>query len=475
MNISNTKREAPQAAAFRCGYCGYSSELPIEALGKKAKCPECGEVTRVMTAIGAMSAPADEKAPRAALFVCDQCDYATELPIETVGKKAKCPECGELTRVRSAQPTIMTELETVKRAAPSKQEEDVDSLATSYLGRATRQERTRQRSIPLAPEARQHCPHCHQLMPAKPDAAKPAPPAQAKPAAAPTQPEPRHSPISGSRSASESPARPAADPVMRCPFCREVILLAARKCKHCGEYLDDSLRCLSEPKNNKDRREKNSSRSAPESTGFNGLQELWYRIGPVKLLIAVGVLAVLGYFVVQSLGRKNIAAPGTPGSPGAVVEAGSGGGDDKSSAAGKGTLDKLTHNLEKQLKDTSIRTSGGSTLTFETSDKGLMPWDCELSGAGKSLKGRVTVPFKLESSEPALASGRGRYILEFASKAGGAWELQSVTKETRVTIKGGVETQIPDEDRPTIKQQNTDFAVLHFKKTLAKLTAAADD
>lgn len=30
--------------------------------------------------------------------------------------------------------------------------------------------------------------------------------------------------------------------VIRCPYCAEVIAAAAKKCKHCGEYLDQSLR-----------------------------------------------------------------------------------------------------------------------------------------------------------------------------------------------------------------------------------------
>ena len=36
------------------------------------------------------------------------------------------------------------------------------------------------------------------------------------------------------------PARP--EPTKRCPFCAEVILAAARKCKHCGEFLDEAAR-----------------------------------------------------------------------------------------------------------------------------------------------------------------------------------------------------------------------------------------
>ena len=32
----------------------------------------------------------------------------------------------------------------------------------------------------------------------------------------------------------------APEPTKRCPMCGEEILAVAKKCKHCGEYLDDS-------------------------------------------------------------------------------------------------------------------------------------------------------------------------------------------------------------------------------------------
>ena len=257
---------------------------------------------------------------------------------------------------------------------------------------------------------------------------------------------------------------------MRCPYCRETILLAARKCKHCGEFLDDTLRCLSEPNNNnRNNRRDGSGRSAPEGSGLNGLQELWYRIGPVKLAIAVLVVAGLAYGGVHFLGGKPV-VPAIPG--GSAAEANLG--DDKVSAA-KDSLDRLTHKLEKQLEGTSVRSAGASVLSFESGDKGIMPWGCEMSGSGKTLKGRITIPFKIESSENSIPSGRGRYVLEVASRNGGQWELQSVTKETHVFIKAGAETAIPPDDRPCMKQQDNDFAVVHFKRTFAKLAPPPAD
>ncbi len=491
MNISKTKREASKAAAFRCGYCGYSAELPIEALGRKAKCPECGELSRIRTAIGAASEPKDQT--KAGLFSCDHCDYATELPVETIGKKAKCPECGELSRVRSAEPQIMEETQMDEKTVPLRQENaDVDSLAMSYLGRASTLASVRQDTIPLAPATRQHCPHCHQLMPLKAPAPKPAPQASAQPAAAPaqspaapaqspaasTQGAPRPSALPSSRPASESPGKPATEPIMRCPFCREVILLAARKCKHCGEYLDDTLRCLSEPSNNNSRnnnRREGSTRNVPEDTGHRALRELWRRVGPVRLALAVLVVAGLGWAAVHFLGGRSGPAA-TPGAKGtiAAAEAGSGGPEDKSSSsAPKTALDKLAAKMEKQLQDTAIRSPDGGSLNFESSDKGIMPWGCETSGSDKSLKGSITVPYKLDRSEKHLPSSRGRYVLNFLFKKG-QWELQLVQLETRVMINAGVET--PVDDSGFAIQPDKNFAVMLFKRTLTKLAPApADD
>jgi hypothetical protein len=368
---------------------------------------------------------------------------------------------------------------------------DMDSLAMSYLGRA-QAEGTLEKPRAPHPAGLQRCPHCHQPMPAK-SAATPAPIPLAKPSVvqaqphlaparpavapakppakspvAPTQRAPRPSELSG-RQSSGVPLRPVGEPTMRCPYCRETILLAARKCKHCGEFLDDTLRCLSEPSGN-NRRGGNSGRVATEGGGgFDSLQELWHRIGPVKLAVAFLVVAGLAVVGIHFLGSKTSNNSAAAATPLAKVEASMG--EDKVSAA-KDTLDKLTNKLEKQLEGTSVRSAAGSTLSFENSDKGVMPWGCELSGAGKTLKGLVTVPFKIESSERGIVSSRGRYVLDFAFKDGAQWELQSVTKETRILIKDGAESPIPDEDRPSVRQKDNDFAVVCFKKTLSKLAPA---
>jgi membrane protein YdbS with pleckstrin-like domain len=59
------------------------------------------------------------------------------------------------------------------------------------------------------------------------------------------QPDPADTPIPNDVLATPvPPSTPAAttdEPTKRCPFCGEVILAIAKKCKHCGEFLDRSI------------------------------------------------------------------------------------------------------------------------------------------------------------------------------------------------------------------------------------------
>ena len=64
--------------------------------------------------------------------------------------------------------------------------------------------------------------------------------------AGPTQP----SPVAGSSPARVAPAgsvAPESQATKPCPFCGETILLVAKKCKHCGEYLNVTLRGAAKP------------------------------------------------------------------------------------------------------------------------------------------------------------------------------------------------------------------------------------
>ena len=79
----------------------------------------------------------------------------------------------------------------------------------------------------------------------------------------------------------------------RCPYCDEEIRFSARKCKHCGEFLDDEPRKSSSPRS--DRQDiVASARLMFESAGANIRN---YNAGQSNLVWNPGVAAVLSFFI----------------------------------------------------------------------------------------------------------------------------------------------------------------------------------
>ena len=72
-----------------------------------------------------------------------------------------------------------------------------------------------------------YCPACHQRLNPALETPAPTAPAAGDPALTNLAP-----------AAAPAATEPDPEPTKRCPFCGEVILAIARKCKHCGEFLD---------------------------------------------------------------------------------------------------------------------------------------------------------------------------------------------------------------------------------------------
>lgn len=85
-----------------------------------------------------------------------------------------------------------------------------------------------------------------------------------------------------------------------CPFCAEPIDEAARKCKHCGEYLDTELRAATVAADQKAARKVSARRLNKISwvfVGFAFLAYVWGAKGLAQVLMLVAVVYSIGVHV----------------------------------------------------------------------------------------------------------------------------------------------------------------------------------
>jgi hypothetical protein len=82
--------------AYSCPSCGRGYQVDASLAGKKARCKDCNEVSRI-------PAPSQRPAPSWAeselSFPCPRCGYGFRLAARLAGKRARCKQCGEVFRV----------------------------------------------------------------------------------------------------------------------------------------------------------------------------------------------------------------------------------------------------------------------------------------------------------------------------------------------------------------------------------------
>ena len=83
-----------------CNACGAVLPVGEEHLGKKCRCGRCGEVNVVAEETPRRSQQSSQ-AEKPIYFFCRVCDTRLGARVKHVGRKAKCPDCGALTRVPS--------------------------------------------------------------------------------------------------------------------------------------------------------------------------------------------------------------------------------------------------------------------------------------------------------------------------------------------------------------------------------------
>ena len=333
------------------------------------------------------------------IFCCDHCDYEIPVKPALAGRRAKCPKCGQVGRVGSSGPTHDPNDAHAPRIKPS--------MANPG-------------DYPLkdADDSRNGTYH------AEPPEGAPAGKA----------------------------VRRLPEPTTRCPFCQEEILAVARKCKHCGEYLDEALRQIMEHGRTV------KAQAQPQRFAMSL---------PRPAVLGVAAVFLVGLGIVVWLATRGSGAP-TQGSVAAQPTA--------ASATATPAFEAIGAAVRKALEGTEVKDAGGSVMRFLNEAEGGT-WQSSVRKAdapGKQAHATIEVPYRLTSTNPKVASARGKLVLEFA-KQGNDWRFQSASRRVCIVVTAGKEQELPEEDQQVFQLAEQDHFLRHIRGILQKATPSKDD
>ena len=472
MELNNVSIDSSDGVAFRCHFCGYEQQVKDHLEGRRARCPRCGRVSRVATSTFSPSdeaepvdsdLPPDRPEPASKGYVpddepADSGDW--KRPISTTPAKTpspsatkRCPHCHKLLEEApspSGSPAASPPSPKPTGAVPAP--------AAGRDGRPTATAGTGDGRRPLPPvekETRKASPAVTAERPSSAPtsssgATRVVPASPASPVAG-SRPAPQGASQGASRNPPPSPlvdrTKTHEEPRTRCPYCREEIHAYSRKCKHCGEYLEETLRAQ--------RTQMVQSVKSPKGFGFS-LPTLSRRQKVIGLAATLVIVGGLVFWASRPGGASQAARAGG----GTKVVGGSGG-----DAPAEGpAIETLAAALKKALEGTEAKDLAGNATQFSAAGPDAAPWTSDLN----KDKGVILLPYRFLSADPKIPSTRGVVQLELSPR-GRRWDLTGAFR--RATFRGlpGKDSAIPEDDQQTLRLPENDAAVLQIKGTLQQV------
>ncbi len=485
----------PPASSFHCEHCGTYLPVRGEMAGQQMVCPLCGEIGPVGPRGDSAPPPSSPPDQAGALrirpnFHCENCGVYGKVRDELVGRRIKCPRCGQVGPVAGAMDLPEAP------AGPTPAEASHPDRPNFHCQRCRVHLRVRKGLEGTAIK----CPRCGAIgMVGLPKLEQVASLLRVAGAAS-AGPE---------RGAAPSPpggAAPAREASPRCPVCREAIQPGARKCKHCGEFLNDSgdvaealargPQAPAAPAPAAPRRGANLPAAAIKLAALGAALIAAMALGawlfggraapapearashaPAAAVPAARTTTGTDDAPSPSAAADDVAVPVSPAPPPAPAAAPAvppGPPALAAAAAPAATAtpapgpEDLIRELRKVLAGTEAKSTSGNVTRFLTASEWSEPWTVAVRKDGGASKATVSLPFRSASGDARVVPLRGKIRLDLVRR-GDEWELAGVFRQAWFHGPSDNETAIPDEDRQLFRVAPGDPVFLHVQDALGRM------